>query len=326
MENNNLSEELIKSIIDDRKQERKWRIIRSATNLIIFLIFVIIIFKLISPSQPKYANEPHFSLVRLNGPILPGSTFSATKVIPELEEAFQDPKSVGVMLDINSPGGTVVQSALIHDAVERLKKQYNKKVIAVGEDILASGAYLVATAADKIYVNKDTITGSIGVIMAGFNFSGLIDIAHIKRVVFTSPTREKNGKKDSLDPFLPFDPTKGKGLVTAKKLNNTLNLMHIDFINYVKEGREHDPKFKPNQSSDLFSGDFWVGSESVKNGLTDHIGDLYTTAKKEFKTEHFVEYRPHFSIFDRFLASAETSLKSASIEISHKTPPLAMTP
>ena len=162
--------------------------------------------------------------------------------------------------------------------------------------------------------------------MAGFNFSGLIDIAHIKRVVFTSPTREKNGKKDSLDPFLPFDPTKGKGLVTAKKLNNTLNLMHIDFINYVKEGREHDPNFKPNQSSDLFSGDFWVGSESVKNGLTDHIGDLYTTAKKEFKTEHFVEYRPHFSIFDRFLASAETSLKSASIEISHKTPPLAMTP
>ena len=324
MENRNLSEEFIKSIIDDRKQERKWRIIRSAVNLTIFIIFFIIIFKFFSPSQPAYANEPHFSLVRLNGPILPGSSFSAAKVIPQLEAAFQDKKSAGVMLEINSPGGTVVQSALIHDAIERLKKEYNKKVVAVGEDMLTSGAYLIATAADKIYANKDTLTGSIGVIMSSFNFSGLLKLVNIQRIVFTSPTREQNGRKDALDPFLPFDETTPRGQITKEKINQTLMLMHNDFIHYVTVGRRHDPKFNPNKTNSLFNGDFWVGSESVKNGLVDHIGDIYTAGKSEFKTIHFIEYKPHFSIFEQFFINTKMSLKTILSEASSKSDPMAI--
>ncbi len=323
MDNNNLSDELIKSILEDRKQERKWRIIRSVTNIILLAIFALIIINILSPKKPTFSNQPHYSLLKLSGAILPGSNFSANVVIPQLEKAFRDPKSVGVMLEINSPGGTVVQSALIHDAIERLKKQYNKKVIVVGRDLLTSGAYLISTAADKIYVNKDTITGSIGVMMASFNFNGLIKDHNIKRLVFTSPSRKDNGKKDSLDPFLPFDPTQGQGLATTKKLNQTLGIMHTDFIDYVKEGRKHDPHFNP-QNKELFSGDFWVGSQSVKNGLTDRLGNQYTAAKQEFKTENFIEYKPELSLIDHLLANAQSSLKSVLAESSTKMPPLAM--
>ena len=117
----------------------------------------------------------YVSLVRLDGVIAANHPFSAMKVIPALARAFKDKASKGVVLLINSPGGSPVQASLIHDKIMQLKKKYHKKVIVFGEDTLASGAYLVATAADKIYVSPDTITGSIGVIMEGFGLNHAIE-------------------------------------------------------------------------------------------------------------------------------------------------------
>src|SRR6185437_9760433 len=110
----------------------------------------------------------YVALIRLDGMIGPGEDFSSETVLPLLQEAFSDKQAKGVILDINSGGGTPVQASIIHDAILELKKKHHKKIVVVGEDLLASGAYFVAVAADKIYVNPNSVTGSIGVIMKGF--------------------------------------------------------------------------------------------------------------------------------------------------------------
>ncbi len=288
MSEQNFNELLVKSLLADRRAERRWRFIRWCFWLI--LIAGALIWGFYPDNSDESSNHPYVSMVTLNGMIMPGSNFSAASVIPLLNKAFGDKNARGVILLINSPGGSPVQSSIIHDKIIQLKNKYHKKVIVVGEDVLASGAYLISTAADKIYVNEDTVTGSVGVIMNGFGFVDILKKVGVTRRVFTAGTN-----KDRLDPFEPVDPK------DQEKMQSVLNEVHQNFIQDVLDGRGNRLQGDTQQ---LFSGDFWVGRSAVKLGLADGIGDVWSVAKQEFGVEHYQEYAVKNNILDSLFKNA----------------------
>lgn len=281
-----LEKQLVDSLLLDRRRERKWRNIRFFIILVLVALYSALIF--IVPSMRKSANESlnakkgYVALVRMNGQIMAGKPFSATRVVPELNRAFRDKHAKGVVLVINSPGGSPVQAAIIHDKIEQLKAKFHKPVIVLGVDALASGAYLVASAADKIYVNADTITGSIGVVMSGFGFVDTLKKLGMTRRVYTAGVN-----KVRLDPFEPVTTA------SQSKITQILDEAHTNFINYVKQGRKGKLHGDPKK---LFSGDFWLGQTAVKLGLADGIGNLWTILQQNFKVEQYKDYtrRPSF--------------------------------
>ena len=294
MNNNteNLSSTLINSLLDEKKRDRRWRNIRFFSGLLFFLCLMFMtIGGFVSKTDPNI-NRKHYALVRLNGVIQAKNTFSITNILPVLRRAFQDKKSAGVLLLINSPGGSPVQATIIHDKIIQLKNLYHKKVIVVGEDSLTSGAYLVATAADKIYVNDNTITGSIGVIMQNFGLTKAIANLGISRRVFTAGSR-----KDPIDPFLPMTEE------SKTKIQKILDTTHKNFIQDVELGRHGKLHGNP---SNLFSGDFWLGKEATKLGLVDGTLDSWQAAKKEFGTTTFVDYTARHSNLGVLLSNLES--------------------
>ena len=275
-----LETNLVNALIAEHKTARRWRNARFIILLLIFLFFMFMLFRPDSDSIPgSEPNGPYVSLVRLSGVIMPGSLFSARTVIPQLNRAFKDKDSKGVVLLINSPGGTPVQASIIHDKIIQLKNKYHKTVIVVGEDTLASGAYLVSTAADKIYVNKDTVTGSIGVIMEGFGFKDAMTKLGVTRRVFTA-----GDSKDRLDPFEALNPK------DVTKVQEVLDSVHQDFINDVIAGR--GVKLQTYDPKTLFSGDFWTGTQAVKLGLADGTANLWDAMQTTFGTTHYRDYSP----------------------------------
>jgi protease-4 len=275
--NQSLVNTLVDDLIKERRSDRRWKNIR----FFIVLLFVVAMFALIfsestQPTLSEGEGESYVSLIRLNGMIGPGESFSAENVLPVLQQAFKDKTSKGVILDINSGGGTPVQASIIHDAILELKKKYHKKVIVVGEDTLASGAYFVAVAADKIYVNPSTITGSIGVIMKGFGFPELIKKIGVERRVYTAGT-----DKDRLDPFLPQNPK------DMEKIAEVIKEIHDNFKEVVIQGRQG----KLNGDTErLFSGDFWPGKSAVKLGLIDGLGNLTDVMHTEFNVSRYKDF------------------------------------
>lgn len=289
---------LVDALLKDRKSERRWKVIRSFLWAFIFLLYAYFLFSVaFTTKDDPHAKKPYVSLIRLEGVIMPNTNFSARKVVPELNHAFRDQKSRGVVLVINSPGGSPVQAYIIHDKILQLKHRYKKKVVVVGLDALASGAYLVSTAADKIYVSPDTLTGSIGVIMSSFGFSDAIEKLGVSRRVFTAG---KN--KDRLDPFKPLNPA------DAAKIHKLLNEVHQHFINDVTQGRG---QHLSSNHEELFSGDFWTGSTAVSLGLADATGTTWEAMKKEFNVTHYRNYTTKPSLFQVFLEGAEATLHLA---------------
>ncbi len=303
-----LMQKLCSTYINDRAKTRRWRNIRFFTWIALLLL---IIFLIVTPAQPTSSlpsNKEHFALIRLKGVIMPGSAFSAEHVIPELDKAFADKKAQGVLLLINSPGGTPTQASIIHDKIIALKKEYHKKVIVVGEDALTSGAYLVATAADKIYVNRDTITGSIGVIMSSFGLTKAIQKLGITRRVYTAGVN-----KDRLDPFLPSSPA------DKEKMDAILRVVHQNFITDVKNSRG-DKLQKPYTT--LFSGDFWLGQEATQLGLVDGTKNMWEAAQQEFNTTHYIDYSTPHSLFGLLMKGMQ-SITHLSLLTEHHSQLLA---
>lgn len=225
---------------------------------------------------------PRIGVVRLSGVIAPQhGAFSRGQidfesVEPLLEEAFKLPELKAVALVINSPGGTPVQAALIADKTRALAKEHKTRVYAFIEDVAASGGYWLACAGDKIYAQKGSIVGSIGVISAGFGFDQLIKEYGVERRVHTAG---KN--KDMLDPFMPESP---KDIKILKALQKEL---HAQFIDWVRSRR--DQKLPKNDST-LYEGDIWVGEDAVKNGLVDGFAEMKTFLKRKYgKKVKFIE-------------------------------------
>jgi len=296
------STECIRDLLADRKRERRWKNIRFFAGLALVLVLVGGYLFQGGASMTGDASSGYVSLVRLNGMIAPGQDFSAENVLPVLEEAFADKKSAGVILDINSGGGTPVQAAIIHDAILDYKNRYHKKVVAVGEDMLASGAYYVAVASDKIWINPNSITGSIGVIMKDFGFPDLIKKIGVERRVYTS-----GANKDRLDPFLPQTPE------DIQKIQGVISEIHGNFRSVVEAGR----KGKLNGNPDaIFSGDFWSGQTAVKLGLADMTGNLSDAMKQEFQVSAYKDYSAQPSFVKSIMGQLGSTLASLPLSAS----------
>lgn len=291
--------DLVKELIKERKSERLWKNIRF---FIVILLIGLAAFFLFNDKQPTLnvaGDKNYVALIRLDGMIAPNESFSSQIVLPILKEAFRDADAKGVILVINSGGGTPVQAAIIHDALIQMKNKYHKKVIVVGEDLLASGAYYVAVGADKIYVNPNTITGSIGVIMKSFGFPDAMKKLGIERRVFTA-----GENKDRLDPFLP------QSAEDTTKIKEVINEVHDNFIQVVMEGRKGklnaDPKI-------LFSGDFWSGKTALKLGLVDGLGNLSDVMQNEFHVSRYKDYSETDNMLKALLSQVSMSFNTESL-------------
>lgn len=235
----------------------------------------------------------HTAVVDVEGIIGIDSKASAEKLIKGLNRAFKDANTQGVVLRINSPGGSPVQAGYVNDEVRRLRAKYpNIPVIAVVQDLCASGGYYIAVSADKIYVDKASLVGSIGAIMGGFGFVGAIDKLGIERRAYTS-----GENKDFLDPFQPENP---KHREHAKQM---LGEIHQQFIKVVRQGRGTRLK----ESPEIFSGLVWTGERSIELGLADAIGSTEYVAREVIKAEKLVDFTPDESVFERLSKSFGTS-------------------
>ena len=291
---------LARELMNERRTERRWRVFFRLCWLGVLLT---VMWLLMSDRMHRTApTGSHTALVELRGEIAADSEASAEQLMAGLRNAFEDKGTRAVVLRINSPGGSPVQSGIIHDEIRRLKVLHQKKVYAVVEEVCASGAYYVAVAADEIYVDKASIVGSIGVLMDGFGFNGLMEKLGIERRLLTA-----GDNKGMLDPFTAQNP---KQRAYAQAM---IDQIHQQFIQVVREGRGKRLKETP----DTFSGLFWNGEEAVKLGLADKFGSLDFVAREVIKAEDVIDYTPRENVAEklakRFGASiGEGAMRSMS--------------
>ena len=226
----------------------------------------------------------HTALVELEGVIGPESKASSERMIKALNRAFKDRNTQGVVVRINSPGGSPVQAGYINDEIRRLRAKYpNTPVYAVVQDLCASGGYYVAVATDKIYVDKASLVGSIGAIIGSFGFVGTLEKLGIERRAYTA-----GENKDFLDPFAPERPEHREH---AKKM---LEEIHQQFIRTVKQGRGNRLK----ESPEIFSGLVWTGEKSIELGLADALGSAEYVAREVVKAEKLVDFTPEENVYE----------------------------
>jgi protease IV len=244
------------------------------------------------------ATGGHTAVVDIQGAIMPGTPYSADNIIRGLTDAFEDPDTKGVILRINSPGGSPVQAGQVYDAMLHLRKRYpSMPVFAALEDICASGGYYIAASAPKIYADKASMVGSIGVILQGFGLEKVMEKIGVESRQLTA------GKNKSfLDPFSPVDP---KESAHAQKL---LSRIHAQFVKVVKEGR--GKRLKPGREN-LFEGLVWTGDQAVKNGLVDGLGSASWIARTQVKAKKMVSYTYRGDWFSRMGFRVDTMIRSA---------------
>ena len=275
-------ESLARELIAERRTERRWRIF---FRLAWLGLLAALIWALMSGrNMHSTPTGPHTALVELRGEIAADSQASAEQMMSGLRSAFEDAGARAVVLRINSPGGSPVQAGIINDEIRRLKVLHKKKVYAVVEEVCASGAYYIAVAADEIYVDKASIVGSIGVLMDGFGFTGLMDKLGVERRLLTA-----GDNKGMLDPFTAQNP---KQQAYAQAM---INQVHQQFIRVVREGRGARLK----ESPDTFSGLFWNGEEAVRLGLADKFGNLDYVAREVVKAEEVIDYTPRENVAEK---------------------------
>jgi protease-4 len=290
------------------KEQRRARLWGIFFKLLTFAyISLILIMAVDWQGRDVAVGRKHTAMVELNGVIAPGNEASAEKVTTALQAAFKDKNTVGVVLRINSPGGSPVQSQLIYDEMRRLRKKYpDTPLYAVVEDICASGGYFVAVGADRIYVNKASIVGSIGVLMNGFGFTGLMDKLGIERRLITAG--ENKGMLD------PFSPVEEKDVQHAKQL---IHDVHEQFISVVREGRGKRLKETP----EIFSGLIWTGQKSIDLGLADGIGSLESVARDVVKAEEIVDYTQKENVAEKLAKRFGFGAASALAEFALRASP-----
>lgn len=277
-------EKMATQALREQRSARNWGILfKSLTFIFLFLLLFTLLgwFNKVDVYSGK-----HTALVDLQGVISANSDASADNIIHGLDAAFKDKNTQGVILRINSPGGSPVQASDINEEIWRLRAKYPRiPIYTVVEDICASGGYYVAVATDKIFVNPSSLVGSIGVLMDGFGFTGALQKLGIERRLLTAG---KN--KGFLDPFSPMEPAQKQYAL------NMLKDIHKTFINAVRRGR--GSRLKVNKNT--FSGLVWTGKKSIQLGLADAVGSTNYVARHIIKADHIVDYTPHGGWAERF--------------------------
>ncbi len=298
-------ERVAAELLHDRRSERRWRNFFRLTWL--GLAATVLWLGFANRFAPSVPNTPHTALVEVRGEIGAETEANAEALVGALKNAFEDAGAQAVVLRINSPGGSPVQSGIVNDEIRRLKAKHHKKVYAVVEEICASGAYYIAVAADEIYVDKASLVGSIGVLMDGFGFSGLMAKLGIERRLYTA-----GENKAMLD---PFSPVKEKHVRLTQA---NLDQIHRQFIAVVKEGRGERLKETP----ETFSGLFWNGEEAIKLGLADSLGNLDYVAREVIKAEDIIDYTPRDNVAERLAKRFGASVGAGAVKALHAMAPL----
>jgi len=296
-----LISKLAQDALVEQRRRRRWGIFFKLLTFA-YITFVLIIFVDWSSRADLTGGKKHTAMVELQGLIAPGTDASAENVTASLQAAFKDKNTQGVIIRINSPGGSPVQAQTIYDEMRRLRKKYpDIPLYAVVEDICASGGYFVAAGADRIYVGKASIVGSIGVLMNGFGFTGLMDKLGVERRLITA-----GENKGMLDPFSPLED-KDKEYVKG-----LMKDIHEQFIGVVREGRGKRLKETP----DMFSGLIWTGQKSVELGLADGYGSLDSVAREIIKAEDIVDYTKKEGLAEKFARRFGAAAASALAEVA----------
>jgi protease-4 len=296
-------EHLLLENLKETRKARRWKAVLRVLTLLVIVAVVMTVFDFHLPGRGMGV-EKHTAMVTLDGEISSSSMANAMDINASLTSAFENENSVGVVLRINSPGGSPVQAGMINDEIHRLRKLYPKKPFyVVVEDICASGGYYVAVAADQILVDKASLVGSIGVIMEGFGFTGLMDKLGVTRRMITA-----GSNKGMMDPFSKENPQQ------VEMIKTMIDEIHQQFIAVVKEGRGARLK----DTADLFSGRVWNGEQAVKLGLADGFGTVDTVARDVFKAPDILDYtmKENFAerVAKRFGAEAGAAAGKALIK------------
>lgn len=268
--------------IAEQRRRRRWGIFFKLLGFV-YLLVLLAVFGDWGGAERLTDGKNHTALVQLDGVIQAKGEANAEDIIAGLQSAFKDKGTRGVVLQINSPGGSPVQAGMISDEIVRLRKKYPAIPLhVVVEDVCASGGYYIAAAADKIYVDKASLIGSIGVLMDGFGFTGSMEKLGIERRLLTA-----GDNKGMLDPFSPQ---------SAEQKAYALGLLdeiHQQFIDVVRKGRGSRLKETP----DTFSGLMWTGAKSIELGLADAYGTTEFVAREVFRAEDILDYtvKPNFA-------------------------------
>ncbi len=271
-----------RAYLQQQRSEQRWRWFWRLVWLLVAASIVVGTLQTV-PSA-KAPVTAHTALVEVRGAIATDAEANADNLMAALRSAFEDHGARAVVMRINSPGGSPVQAGLVHDEIVRLKALHKKKIYAVCEEMCASAAYYIAVAADQVVVDKASVVGSIGVLMDGFGFTGVMDKIGIERRLMTS-----GANKGMLDPFSPRDP------VQETYAQAMLDQIHRQFIAVVQKGRGQRLKDNP----ELFSGLFWNGEQAVSMGLADRLGSLDQIARDEVKAEDIIDYTQKENLAER---------------------------
>ncbi|MBD3892508.1 S49 family peptidase [Hydrogenophaga sp.] len=284
-------EKILLATIKEQQTARRWKIFMRLLWLALVLTVLALLYSAgrVSPAIAA----PHTALIEIRGEIVAGAEASAANVVASLHAAFEDEGAQAIVLLIDSPGGSPVQAGIINDEITRLKALHRKRVYAVVEETCASAAYYVAAAADKIFVDKASLIGSIGVMMGSFGFTGLMEKMGVERRLMLA-----GENKALLDPFSPQDE------VQRAYIQALLSEIHQQFIEVVKAGRGDRLQVGP----ETFSGLVWSGQQAVELGLADGLGNLDYVAREVIKAEKIVDYTQRQNIGLRLVERLGVSL------------------
>ena len=297
-------ERLAFATLAEQRASRRWRIFFRMAWLLLAVVLVWTGAQRagVGGNNPSQA---HTAVVAIKGEIADGADASAEWIVTALRAAFEDEGAQAVVLLINSPGGSPVQAGIINDEIRRLKAKHKKPVYAVVEESCASAAYYIAVAADQIYVDKASIVGSIGVLMDGFGFTGLMDKLGVERRLMTA-----GENKGFLDPFSP--QTKNQ----RAHAQTLLDQIHQQFIQVVREGRGARLKETP----EMFSGLFWSGQQAIELGLADGLGNVDYVAREVVKAEDIIDYTRHENVAERLAKRFGAAMGEGAVHALQRQP------
>ncbi|WP_092389610.1 signal peptide peptidase SppA [Halopseudomonas salegens] len=289
-----LLENTLQASLQEQRRTRRWGIFFKSLTFLYLFVAIMLFSPLGNMDAASTSTGPHTAVIEVRGLIADQQEASADNLITSLRRAFDDENTRGIVMRINSPGGSPVQSGYIYDEIRRLRKEHpDTPVYAVITDLGASGAYYIAAAADEIYADRSSLVGSIGVTAAGFGFVGTLDKLGIERRTYTSGEH-----KAFLDPFQPERQDE------RQFWENVLENTHQQFIDRVKEGR--GDRLADNE--DLFTGLIWNGEQALELGLVDGLGSTSMVARDVIGVENTTDFTYRESPFERFTRQLGTSV------------------